>query len=180
MARKEKDFQKELIDSLRLDSWTADKFPDMPRSSNTRFIPEKPADIVGADDNALYVLIECKFANKVKKLSLKDFQPSQIKALTQVSSRYGAGHAYAVYCLHAPLYKGSKKKEHIAFIFEWSEWLPRIKKGIGAAELHLLIRTRNEVKNDGVVMTPSRTTDKNLYWPFVVETDKRNSNRSIY
>lgn len=64
---KESIFQYELKKTIEEEGGWAEKFPDMPKTGDTRFIPKKPADLI-AVVNKKPVLIECKIIKEVKNI----------------------------------------------------------------------------------------------------------------
>jgi hypothetical protein len=63
----EKIFQGELKKSIEAEGGLCYKFPDMILTQNTRFIPEKPADLIAVVNNKP-ILIECKMIKEIKNI----------------------------------------------------------------------------------------------------------------
>jgi len=69
---KETVFQQELKKTIEEAGGWCKKFPDSIRTAQTRFIPEKPADLIAYIENT-NILIECKMIKKIKSIPYSFF-----------------------------------------------------------------------------------------------------------
>lgn len=108
---KEANFTTEVRKSLEeLGVWSY-KIPDAIRGPNTRFIPEKPFDVI-ASYKGIPIAIETKFMKSWRPFGKEDFQKSQLKELTNFQKK-GQGRSFVLLNIRTP------KKENVCIIFEW-------------------------------------------------------------
>jgi len=126
---KESDFQKQLLNSLREQGAWAYKIPDATFAEGARFIPEKPADIIGKHKGFPF-LIECKMLKGIRRVKKNLFQSSkdkredrpfeewnQVKSLTKFETTGGSGESFVF--INFRNKKGEKRYNRLIY-FRWS------------------------------------------------------------
>jgi penicillin-binding protein-related factor A (putative recombinase) len=146
---KESKFATEVIRSLRYNKAWAYKIPDSPITKEilkvTRFTAAKPCDIVASIESK-FVGIETKQFKKWKSLSLRDFRPEQIAALTDIIET-GKGRAFVFLNIRI-----RSPYENRLIIFDWATWGPRLKqKSIHAKDLKARYFYKHFTHNDKIV-----------------------------
>lgn len=121
-------FCTEVVNSIKAVGQSAYKIADTPidRSSRRmRFAVNKPSDIV-TNIEGHSAIIECKQLRKMRSIGLKEFRPSQIKALDEHSLKGPC--AYAFVNLRFPRTSDFGQTNE-ALILDWRRWGPYLKSG---------------------------------------------------
>lgn len=140
---KEAIFSTEVKSSLQdLGCW-AYKIPDAVRGPATRFIPEKPFDIVASYRGTAFA-IETKQIKKWQSFGRKDFRPSQLKELTRFQTQ-GQGRSFVMLNVRIP------RKENLCIIFEWWAFENELKaeKALSVADLKEIAKHHSIVAAKG-------------------------------
>ena len=109
---KEAVFNTEIRKSLELVGHFSHKLTDSIRGPNTRFIPEKPFDIVSCSPRGVFTAVEGKQIKKWCGLTRSMLRPNQIASLDRtVKNR---GKAYLMLNVRIP-----KERVNLCYIFDW-------------------------------------------------------------
>lgn len=128
-------FTGEIRDSLKAIGMGVYKPGDMIRTGATRFIPEKPADLI-CDNAGIYLLIETKQIKKWAKISMLMMRDSQIRELDNVIARSELGQAWVFVNVRLSANKATgQKRESWLVAFDWRYDKHLLEEGIGSKEL---------------------------------------------
>lgn len=132
---KEAFFTTEVGRSIRHYGGYSYKIPDAPITKEilklTRFTAAKPSDIVACIDGR-FVAIETKQIKSWKALSIKHFEPEQIKGMTSIVANGGRAFIF----LNVRINIKGQPKENRLLIYDWAVWGERLaEKSFFAKEL---------------------------------------------
>lgn len=112
---KESHFNTEVVNSLKHFGYFAYKLGDQVPTPGSRFIPEKPCDIVSCSPRGVFIAIESKQLKKWASLNHKILRQNQVDALDKVVKRKGKAFLFLNIRVNKP------KLENWCVVFNWKE-----------------------------------------------------------
>lgn len=99
-------------------NYFAYKLSDSVPGMGSRFIPEKPCDIISCSKKGRFIAIESKQMKKWASLNKKILRPNQVSALNRITKNNG--RAFLFLNIRVPKTKKEPAVNHLV-IFEWSK-----------------------------------------------------------
>lgn len=145
----------EVVRSLKHFKWKAYKIPDV---RGSRFIQNKPCDIIACSPKGRYVAIEGKMIKKWEGFSSKKLRPHQVIELNDICfKRQGRAFIFLYVRVQGDPSKGLKRATKLV-IFDWKTHRDALSgKGYGVNQLRNM--------SVGVWLDPQKDEQGKIIWP---------------